>query len=172
MINITCFWPFGAILGPIWHTKKYLVNLQKFWDLGRPPPHVGKNSQIISFFLFDSVPKRCWDVIYTFSWTSKYMLSIKLAKYLGMLSRVIMNNLHWHRRRGQTCEINPTTKAERHLCPVGAGSEYWLFLFRPVSLSTSISLTVGNVPATLSHTNVNIFIGPEFDHWLPLPLTD
>ena len=30
--------------------KKYLVNLQKFWDLGRPPPHVGKNSQLISFF--------------------------------------------------------------------------------------------------------------------------
>ena len=22
----------------IWHTKKYLVNLQKFWDLGGPPP--------------------------------------------------------------------------------------------------------------------------------------
>ena len=22
----------------IWHTKKYLVNLQKFWDLGTPPP--------------------------------------------------------------------------------------------------------------------------------------
>ena len=42
----------------IWHTKKYLVNLQKFWDLGRPPPHVGKNSQIISFFLFDSVPNQ------------------------------------------------------------------------------------------------------------------
>ena len=56
MINITCFWPFGAILGPIWHTKRYLVNLQKFWDLGSPPPHGGKNSQIISFFLFDSVP--------------------------------------------------------------------------------------------------------------------
>ena len=24
-----------------------------------PPPHVGKNSQIISFFLFDSVPNHC-----------------------------------------------------------------------------------------------------------------
>ena len=37
--------------------KKYLVNLQKFWDLGRPPPPVGKNSQIISFFLYENVPK-------------------------------------------------------------------------------------------------------------------
>ena len=37
----------------IWHTKKYLVNLQKFWDWGRPPPpHVGKNSQIMSFFFW------------------------------------------------------------------------------------------------------------------------
>ena len=34
----------------IWHTKKYLVNLQKFWELGRPPPHVGKNSQIMTYF--------------------------------------------------------------------------------------------------------------------------
>ena len=31
------------------------ANLQKFWDLGRTPPHVGKNSQIISFF-YESVP--------------------------------------------------------------------------------------------------------------------
>ena len=31
----------------IWHTKNYLVDLQKFWKLGRPP-HVGKNSQRIS----------------------------------------------------------------------------------------------------------------------------
>ena len=37
--------------------KKHLVNLQKFWELGRPPPHVGKNSQIIPYFFSGSVPK-------------------------------------------------------------------------------------------------------------------
>ena len=35
----------------IWHTKKYLVNLQKFWDLGRPPlPMLGKIPKWYRFF--------------------------------------------------------------------------------------------------------------------------
>ena len=38
--------------------KKILGKFTKVLGFGKtPPPHVGKNSQIISFFLFDSVPK-------------------------------------------------------------------------------------------------------------------
>ena len=39
----------------IQHAKNHLVILKKFWDLGRPPPHVGKkfpNNTVI--FLGDS----------------------------------------------------------------------------------------------------------------------
>ena len=38
---------FSPEMNEIWHAKKHLVNLQKFWELGRPPPLYGKNSQII-----------------------------------------------------------------------------------------------------------------------------
>ena len=40
--------------------KKILGKFTKVLGFGKtPPPHVGKNSQIISFFLFDSVPNYC-----------------------------------------------------------------------------------------------------------------
>ena len=93
MINITCFWPFGAILGPIWHTKKYLVNLQKFWDLGRPPPHVGKNSQIISFFLFDSVPYLCQCSHLSF-WYIKVKCQVLRAEYLRFSLQLVSTLSH------------------------------------------------------------------------------
>ena len=44
----------------IWHTKKYLVNLQKFWDLGRPPPPCWEKFPNNIVFFFESVPK--WSV--------------------------------------------------------------------------------------------------------------
>ena len=47
---------FLTIWGPIWHTKKYLVNLQKFWDLGRPPPPCWEKFPNNIGFLFESVP--------------------------------------------------------------------------------------------------------------------
>ena len=48
----TCF----STLGWIWHAKNDLVILQKFWELGwPPPPHFGKNSQKIPVF-FGSPP--------------------------------------------------------------------------------------------------------------------
>ena len=37
----------------IWHTKKYLVNLQKFWELGRPSPPIWEkfpNNPVIFFW--------------------------------------------------------------------------------------------------------------------------
>ena len=47
---IVHFLPKNTVFDPKRHC---FSNLQKFWDLGRPPPHVGKNSQIISFFLWE-----------------------------------------------------------------------------------------------------------------------
>ena len=38
--------------------KKILGKFTKVLGFGKTPPHVGKNSQMISFFLFDSVPKK------------------------------------------------------------------------------------------------------------------
>ena len=47
----TLFFP--PEMNEIWHAKKHLVNLQKFWELGRPPPPpYGKNSQKIPQFFF------------------------------------------------------------------------------------------------------------------------
>ena len=38
--------------------KKILGKFTKVLGFGKtPPPHVGKNSQIVSFFLFENVPK-------------------------------------------------------------------------------------------------------------------
>ena len=42
--------------------KKILGKFTKVLGFGKPPPHVGKDSQIISFFSFDSVPK--WQYFY------------------------------------------------------------------------------------------------------------
>ena len=36
--------------------KKILGKFTKVLGFGKTPPHVGKNSQIISFFFFESVP--------------------------------------------------------------------------------------------------------------------
>ena len=55
---------------------EHLVNLQKFWDLRRPPPPFGKNSQKIPYFFFDSVPKKgCHWLLGGFSF-----LALKLKK--------------------------------------------------------------------------------------------
>ena len=48
----TCF----STLGWIWHAKNDLVILQKFWELGWPPPHFGKNSQKIPIFFLEVPP--------------------------------------------------------------------------------------------------------------------
>ena len=40
-----------------WHTKNYLVNIQKFWDLRiHPGPNVGKKSKINLYFFLPSAP--------------------------------------------------------------------------------------------------------------------
>ena len=41
--------------------KKILGKFTKVLGFGKTPPHVGKISQIISFFLFESVPKKAFD---------------------------------------------------------------------------------------------------------------
>ena len=43
--------------GPNLAYKKILGKFTKVLGFGKTPPHVGKNSQIISFFFFESVPK-------------------------------------------------------------------------------------------------------------------
>ena len=45
--------------GPNLAYKKILGKFTKVLGFGKTPPQVGKNFQIISFFLFDSVPKTC-----------------------------------------------------------------------------------------------------------------
>ena len=40
------------------HTKNETVNIKQFWELRRPPPPFGKNSQKIPFIFFGSVPQR------------------------------------------------------------------------------------------------------------------
>ena len=42
--------------GPNLAYKKILGKFTKVLGFGKTPPHVGKNSQIISFFFFESVP--------------------------------------------------------------------------------------------------------------------
>ena len=44
--------------GPNLAYKKILGKFTKVLGFGKTPPHVGKISQIISFFLFESVPKK------------------------------------------------------------------------------------------------------------------
>ena len=41
--------------------KKILGKFTKVLGFGKTPPHVGKNSQIISFFFFESVPNEDGD---------------------------------------------------------------------------------------------------------------
>ena len=43
---------FPPEMNEIWHAKKHLVNLQKFWELGRPPPPLWEkfpNNPVIFF---------------------------------------------------------------------------------------------------------------------------
>jgi len=40
------------------HAKNDLAKLQKFWDSGDPSPHIGKNSQKMSFFLTSPLRKK------------------------------------------------------------------------------------------------------------------
>ena len=52
--------------------QKILGQFTKVLGIGKtPPPHIGKNSQIIPYFLFESVPnKKMW-----FFWFDKFLRS-------------------------------------------------------------------------------------------------
>ena len=72
--------------------KKILGKFTKVLGFGKTPPHVGKNSQIISFFFFESVPNLSF---------SSFLIKTKSGKKKSNSLSIHTYQHHWQSVQGE-----------------------------------------------------------------------
>ncbi len=107
----TCF----STLGWIWHAKNDLVILQKFWELGWPPPPFGKNSQKIPFFLNESPPMESFFKQFKPTFCSGFVVKIIFKNLLVFSGNFIKNNVHWTQKQSRVRSEDGKRSQKRQL---------------------------------------------------------